>query len=256
MRESSCAPAGAAPALCRHTTLCRSRPASGNSRAKLAGSNFSTRLWDPTHDADFTTDPLRISRRCILQRHLFENCCGSSHHWLNRRQHVYCLRQFCHALQPGSSAATKNTTLEKQQPKGPKMLDLTWLDRRARGVLRRLGYLTLLAALWLAAVPLHRVRAQCDRACGRAPASLIDPVGSKPTAAAGSPPCRGPGGGCALGTNEPWADRTQYAVLGYRVEGDTVHATVQLRATKSTFISSGRPHAKLQRPGRCEPGLG
>lgn len=36
-------------------------------------------------------------------------------------------------------------------------------------------------------------------------------------------------------------DRTKYAVLDYRVEGDTVHAVVQLPATKSTFIASGRP---------------
>ena len=32
----------------------------------------------------------------------------------------------------------------------------------------------------------------------------------------------------AAAANEPWADRTQYAVLGYRVEGDTVHATVEV----------------------------
>ncbi len=119
------------------------------------------------------------------------------------------------------------------------MMDPTWLDRGGRGVLRRLGYLTLLAALLLAAVPLHRAHAQSDEPAAELPPSLIDLLAASPQLQPVAPPAGAPAVDAA--TNEPWADRTQYAVLGYRVEGDTVHATVQLRATKSTFISSGRP---------------
>lgn len=119
------------------------------------------------------------------------------------------------------------------------MMDPTWLDRPARGVLRRLGYLTLLAALLLAAVPLDRVRAQSAEPADELPPSLIDLLAASPRLQPVEPPAGAPAVDAA--THEPWADRTQYAVLGYRVEGDTVHATVQLRATKSTFISSGRP---------------
>ena len=106
-------------------------------------------------------------------------------------------------------------------------------------MLRRLGYLTLLTALLLAAVPRHSVHAQSDAPAADLPPSLIDVLAASPRLQPVDPPAGTPA--VAAAANEPWADRTQYAVLGYRVEGDTVHATVQLRATKSTFIASGRP---------------
>jgi hypothetical protein len=53
-------------------------------------------------------------------------------------------------------------------------MDPTWLDRRAGSVLRRLGYLTLLTALLLAAVPRHSVHAQSDAPAADLPPSLID----------------------------------------------------------------------------------
>jgi hypothetical protein len=119
---------------------------------------------------------------------------------------------------------------------------LTSLTRVWRRGVRFAAILSILLAM----LPAGSVRAQDDGAQPTAPASLTS-LAEMLASAPGLTPAPVPDG-VELPAHIPVAelaqmpDRTKYAVIDYRVDENGIHATVQLPASKTSFIASGQPN--------------
>jgi len=114
--------------------------------------------------------------------------------------------------------------------------------RRARHAVLRLLAASLLL---LSVLPAAAANGQ-DAEPVTLPASLADQLAALPSLTTAPVPegIELPAGMTAAEVAQ-MPDRTQFAVVSYEVQGDTVNATVQLPASKSTFISSGQPNSNF-----------
>ncbi|MFZ1768431.1 MAG: DNRLRE domain-containing protein [Caldilinea sp.] len=115
--------------------------------------------------------------------------------------------------------------------------------------LKKFVHVAAFLAVLLASLPAYAVHAQDDIAQPVAPASLAslaEMLASAPGLTASPIP-----EGVELPASIPaealaqMPDRTKYAVVGYRLEGDGLHATVQLPASQTAYIASGAPDSNF-----------